>query len=93
MLSPTYIKNNPFFEIFLPIVQIISGLALLGLSAQIAIQGSSYISALNAYDLNKDNTLTLLVIAGFIGGLSLLAANIKPLNDKKLEDFESNRDQ
>ena len=87
----TYLKKNAFLGTLFSVVQIISGLALLGLSAQIALQGSSYIRALNAYDLNNDNALPLLVLAGFIGGLSLLAINIKPLNKEQLEDFESNR--
>ncbi len=86
-----YLKKNPFLGTLFSIIQIISGLALLGLSAQIAIQSSSYIRALNAYDLNNDNALPLLVLAGFIGGMSLLALNIKPLNEEKLEEFESNR--
>lgn len=87
----TYLKKDSFLGTLFSIVQIISGLALLGLSAQIAVQGSSYTRALNAYDLNNDNVLPLLVLAGFIGGLSLLAVNIKPLNKEQLDEFESNR--
>lgn len=62
--------------LFLTIVQIFLGLALLSLSTHLAVDGDRYIEALNQHCLNQYHAFGLLVCLSFLSGMFLIAQHV-----------------
>ena len=63
-------------SLFLSIIQIFLGLALLSLSTHLALEISVYLEALNQSGLNQYHAFGLLVCLSFISGVFLIAQHV-----------------
>ena len=62
--------------LFLVIVQIFLGLALLSLSTHLALNSASYLEVLNQSGLNQYHAFGLLVCLSFLAGIFLIAQHV-----------------
>ena len=62
--------------IFLTIIQIFLGLALLCLSTHLALESALYLDALNQSGLNQYHAFGVLVCLSFISGVFLIAQHV-----------------
>ncbi|CAM3784535.1 hypothetical protein [Polynucleobacter arcticus] len=69
-------KTKTAKPLFLTILQIFLGLALLSLSTHLALESSSYLEALNQSGLNQYHAFGLLVCLSFFSGVFLLAQHV-----------------
>jgi hypothetical protein len=72
-------------SIILTLAQIFLGLALLGLSAHLALESSRYLTVLNQNGLNQYHTFGLLVCLSFLSGVFLIAQHVLT-QDRAQED-------
>lgn len=63
-------------SVFLTIIQIFLGLALLSLSTHLALESTIYLEALNQRGLNQYHAFGLLVCLSFISGVFLIAQHV-----------------
>jgi hypothetical protein len=62
--------------LFLTIIQIFLGLALLSLSTNLALDGAHYLEVLNQNGLNQYHAFGLLVCLSFLSGVFLIAQHV-----------------
>ena len=62
--------------VFLTIIQIFLGLALLSLSTHLALEGDRYLEVLNQSGLNQYHAFGLLVCLSFLSGVFLIAQHV-----------------
>ncbi len=62
--------------VFLTIIQIFLGLALLSLSTHLALEGDRYLEVLNQSGLNQYHVFGLLVCLSFLSGVFLIAQHV-----------------
>lgn len=72
--------------LFLTIIQIFLGLALLSLSTHLALDSALYLEALNESGLNQYHVFGLLVSLSFISGVFLIAQHVLSQNQDSIDE-------
>ena len=72
--------------LFLTIIQIFLGLALLSLSTHLALESSLYLEALNQSGLNQYHAFGVLVCLSFITGIFLIAQHVLSQDQASIDD-------
>ena len=75
--------------LFLTIIQIFLGLALLSLSTHLALESTLYLEALNQNGLNQYHAFGLLVCLSFISGVFLIAQHVLTQDQASIDDHFS----
>ena len=75
--------------LFLTIIQIFLGLALLSLSTHLALESTLYLEVLNQNGLNQYHTFGLLVCLSFISGVFLIAQQVLTQDQASIDDHFS----
>ena len=75
--------------LFLTIIQIFLGLALLSLSTHLALESTLYLEALNQNGLNQYHAFGLLVCLSFISGVFLIAQHVLTQDRASINDHFS----
>jgi hypothetical protein len=69
-------KTTTAKPLFLTIIQIFLGLALLSLSTHLALEGNRYLEVLNQSGLNQYHAFGLLVCLSFLSGVFLIGQHV-----------------
>ena len=87
-LSGEVMSSNTITEkpVFLSIIQIFLGLALIGLSTHLALDSSRYLEVLNQSGLNQYHAFGLLVCIGFVSGIFLIAQYVLSQNGANIDE-------
>jgi hypothetical protein len=72
--------------LFLTIIQIFLGLALLSLSTHLALESSVYLEVLNQSGLNQYHAFGALVCLSFISGVFLIAQHVLTQDQASIDD-------
>jgi hypothetical protein len=72
--------------LFLTVIQIFLGLALLSLSTHLALESSLYLEALNQSGLNQYHAFGVLVCLSFITGIFLIAQHVLSQDQASIDD-------
>lgn len=75
--------------LFLTIIQIFLGLALLSLSTHLALESTLYLEVLNQNGLNQYHAFGLLVCLSFISGVFLIAQHVLTQDQASIDDHFS----
>lgn len=73
-------------SLFLTIIQVFLGLALLSLSTHLALESALYLEALNQNGLNQYHAFGLLVCLSFISGMFLIAQHVLTQDQESADD-------
>lgn len=82
-MSSKTITEKP---VFLSIIQILLGLALIGISTYLALDSSRYLEVLNQHGLNQHHAFGLLVCIGFVSGIFLIAHHVLSQNGASIDE-------
>jgi hypothetical protein len=69
-------RAKPQKPVFISVIQIFLGLALLSLSTHLALESALYLEVLNQSGLNQYHAFGLLVSLSFISGVFLIAQHV-----------------
>lgn len=72
--------------LFLTIIQIFLGLALLSLSTHLALESASYLEVLNQSGLNQYHAFGVLVALSFISGVFLIAQHVLSQDETSIDE-------
>ena len=72
--------------LFLTIIQIFLGLALLSLSTHLALESSLYLDVLNQSGLNQYHAFGVLVCLSFISGVFLIAQHVLTHDEVSIDE-------
>lgn len=72
--------------LFLMIIQIFLGLALLSLSTHLALESASYLEVLNQSGLNQYHAFGVLVALSFISGVFLIAQHVLSQDETSIDE-------
>ena len=72
--------------LFLTIIQIFLGLALLSLSTHLALESASYLEVLNQSGLNQYHAFGMLVALSFISGVFLIAQHVLSQDETSIDE-------
>jgi hypothetical protein len=72
--------------LFLSIIQIFLGLALLSLSTHLALESTLYLEVLNRNGLNQYHAFGLLVCLSFISGVFLIAQHVLSQDQDSIDE-------
>lgn len=75
--------------LFLTIIQIFLGLALLSLSTHLALESASYLEVLNQSGLNQYHAFGVLVALSFISGVFLIAQHVLSQDETSIDEHFS----
>ena len=81
-------SNKPVAQkpLFLSVIQIFLGLALLSLSTHLALESALYLDALNQSGLNQYHVFGLLVSLSFISGVFLIAQHVLSQDQDSIDE-------
>ena len=81
-------SNKPVAQkpLFLSVIQIFLGLALLSLSTHLALESALYLDALNQNGLNQYQVFGLLVSLSFISGVFLIAQHVLSQDQDSIDE-------
>ena len=79
---------NPTIQkpLFLTIIQIFLGLALLSLSTHLALESALYVDVLNQNGLNQYHAFGVLVCLSFISGVFLIAQHVLTQDEGSVDE-------
>lgn len=84
--NPMSTKPTVQKSLFLTIIQIFLGLALLSLSTHLALESSLYLEVLNQSGLNQYHAFGVLVCLSFISGVFLIAQHVLTQDQAGIDD-------
>ena len=82
-MSKKTITEKP---LFLTIIQIFLGLALISVSTHLAIDSSRYLEVLNQNGLNQYHAFGLLVCISFVSGVFLIAQHVLSQDSASIDE-------
>jgi hypothetical protein len=83
MMSKKTITEKPLFLI---IIQIFLGLALISVSTHLALDSSRYLEVLNQNGLNQYHAFGLLVCISFVSGVFLIAQHVLSQDSASIDE-------
>jgi hypothetical protein len=84
--NPMSAKPRVQKSLFLTIIQIFLGFALLSLSTHLALESALYLDALNQSGLNQYHAFGVLVCLSFISGVFLIAQHVLTQDEASVDE-------